>query len=391
MHSASSEQVVFQPRTKSNQIAIGYFSADFHNHATAYLMAELFESHSRGRFRFIAYSFGPDTKDQMRERIKSSFDEFHDVRFMSDKQVAELSRSASIDIAIDLKGFTQDSRPGIFASRAAPLQVNFLGYPGTMGADCYDYLIADHTLIPDKHQSGYVEKIVYLPHSYQPNDRQRKIADKLFTRKELGLPEDAFVFCCFNNNYKITPPVFDTWMELLRVVEKSVLWLFEDNKFCSENLRREARQRGIDPHRLVFAKMLPLAEHLARHRCADLFLDTLPYNAHTTASDALWAGLPLLTQIGETFAGRVAASLLNAAGLPELITTSAREYERTAIELAQNPARLVSIKQKLWDSRLNMPLFDSELYAKHLEAAYAAMHERYLVGLPPAHIHVKAG
>lgn len=351
-------------------------------------MAELFENHSRDRFRFIAYSFGPDSADQMRVRIKSSFDEFHDVRSMSDKQVVEFSRSAGIDIAVDLKGFTQGSRPGIFASRAAPLQASFLGFPGTMGVDCYDYLIADHTLIPDGHQNDYVEKIVYLPHSYQPNDRQRRIADTPIARKELGLPDDAFVFCCFNNNYKIIPPVFDKWMELLRAVEKSVLWLLEDNNFCKENLRKETRQRGIDPDRLIFAKKLPLAQHLARYRCADLFLDTLPCNAHTTASDALWAGLPLLTQIGETFAGRVAASLLNAVGLPEMITASEKEYKRMAIELAQNPVRLASIKRKLSDNRLTTPLFDAGLYAKHLEAAYTAMHDRHQARLPAAPIHV---
>ena len=248
---------------------------------------------------------------------------------MSDREIVGLAGQEEIDIAVDLKGFTKDSRVNIFASRLAPVQVNYLGYPGTMAADFIDYIIADPTLIPLESQEHYSEKVMYLPHSYQPNDRKREIAQKNFTRAELGLPQDGFVYCCFNNNWKITPDVFDLWMNILKRTPTSVLWLLEDNKHVAENLRREAQVRGVKPDRLIFAGRMPMAQHLARHKCADLFLDTLPCNAHTTASDALWAGLPVLTRMGESFASRVAASLLNAIGLPELITTSAIEYERT--------------------------------------------------------------
>ncbi len=375
--------------SRKHRITIGYFSADFHDHPTAQLMAELFERHDHDRFRVVAFSFGPNGKNEMRERIKPHFEAFHDVKLMSDNDIMDLARQEELDIAIDLKGFTKDSRVNIFASRVAPVQVNYLGYPGTMATDYIDYIIADSTLIPLEQQEHYSEKVVYLPHSYQPNDRKREIAQKSFTRAELGLPNDGFVFCCFNNNWKITPEVFDLWMNILKKTPASVLWLFEKNKFAAENLRREAEIRGVEPDRLVFAGQMPLAQHLARHKCADLFLDTLPCNAHTTASDALWAGLPVLTRVGESFASRVAASLLNAVGLPELITTSAVDYERMAIDLAQSPVKLASIKRKLSDNRLTMPLFDSELYAKHLEAAYVAIHDRYRSGLPAAHIHVK--
>jgi len=383
---ANHELPVMVTYPQHERIRIGYYSADFHNHATTYLMAELFERHDRSRFELTAFSFGPDKQDEMRARVASAFDRFIDVRTRSDREVALLSRELEIDIAIDLKGFTQDSRPGIFALRAAPIQVSYLGFPGTMGAGYIDYLIADRTLIPESSQYGYTEKIVYLPDSYQINDTKRLIAKKLFTRKELGLPEIGFVFCCFNNNYKITPLIFDGWMRILRQVEGSVLWLFEDTQRAAQNLRREAIEKGVDAIRLIFAKRMPLAEHLARLRQADLFLDTFPYNAHTTASDALWAGLPLLTLSGETFAARVAASLLNAIQLPELITSTQEEYEALAIELATNPEKLTAIRQKLEKNRLTTPLFDTERFTHHLEEAYGVMYERYQEGLPPGHI-----
>ncbi|MBV5289644.1 MAG: tetratricopeptide repeat protein [Pelodictyon phaeoclathratiforme] len=383
---ANHELPVMVNYPQHERIRIGYYSADFHNHATTYLMAELFERHDRSRFELTAFSFGPDKQDEMRARVASAFDYFIDVRTRSDREVALLSRELEIDIAIDLKGFTQDSRPGIFALRAAPIQVSYLGFPGTMGAGYIDYLIADRTLIPERSQYGYTEKIVYLPDSYQINDTKRLIAKKLFTRKELGLPEIGFVFCCFNNNYKITPLIFDGWMRILRQVEGSVLWLFEDTQRAAQNLRREAIEKGVDAERLIFAKRMPLAEHLARHRIADLFLDTFPCNAHTTASDALWAGLPLLTLAGETFAARVAASLLNAIQLPELITFTQEKYEALAIELATNPEKLIAIRQKLEKNRLTTPLFDTERFTHHLEEAYGVMYERYQEGLPPGHI-----
>ena len=375
---------------KQTRIRIGYYSADFHNHATSYLMAELFELHDKSKFELIAFSFGPDKQDEMRSRVSQSFDRFIDVTTISDKAVAQLSRELGVDIAIDLKGLTQDTRLGIFSYKAAPIQVSYLGYPGTLGADYIDYLIADKTLIPAESQQYYSEKIVYLPNSYQVNDRQRAIAPMRFTKQELGLPQDSFVFCCFNNNFKITPDVFDAWARILKAVEKTVLWLLEDNSTAVANLRKEAQLRGLDPNRLVFAQRMALPEHLARQKAADLFLDTLPYNAHTTASDALWAGLPVLTCMGESFASRVAASLLNAIDLPELVTQTQAEYEALAIELAANPAKLKAIKDKLERNRLTTPLFDTPCFAKHLEVAYTKIYERYQADLPLDHIYIDA-
>ena len=377
-----------QKRPLHAKIRIGYYSADFNNHAMAYLMAELFELHDRSKFEFVAFSFGPDKHDEMRKRIESSFERFLDIRTITDKEAVVLARDLEIDIAVDLNGFTKNSRQGIFALRAAPIQVNYLGYPGTMGADYLDYLIADKTIIPKNSREYYTEKIVSLPNSYQVNDSKRIISGKLFTRKEAGLPESGFIFCCFNNNHKITPHTFDSWMRILGQVEKSVLWLFEDNPKAADNLRKEAIQRGIEAERLIFARRMPLQEHLARHRLADLFLDTLPYNAHTTASDALWTGLPVVTCMGESFASRVAASLLNALHLPELITSSQESYEALAIELATNPEKLAQIRRKLAENRLTAPLFDTQLFTRHIEAAYTAMYERYHADLPPWHIDI---
>lgn len=377
-----------QRRAKSGKIRIGYYSADFHNHATAYLMAELFERHDKTRFELIAFSYGPDKKDEMRQRISTAFGTFIDVRDKSDEAVALLSRTMGVDIAVDLKGFTADGRIGIFSYRAAPIQVSYMGYPGTTGSAYFDYIIADRTLIPEESQYYYSEKIVYLPNSYQVNDTKRTIADKLFTRQELGLPETGFIFCCFNNNYKITPSTFDGWMRMLNRVEDSVLWLLEDNLLAAHNLRIEAEKRGVNSLRLVFAKRLPLMEHLARHRAADLFIDTLPCNAHTTTSDALWAGLPVLTCVGEAFASRVAASLLNAIDLPELITYTQVDFEAMAIELATNQPKLQAIKDKLEKNRLTTSLFDTLLYTKHIEDAYTQMYERHQSEMPPDYIYV---
>jgi predicted O-linked N-acetylglucosamine transferase (SPINDLY family) len=374
---------------RSNKIRIGYFSADFHNHATSQLMADLFETHDKSRFELIAFSFGPDLQDEMRRRVSDAFDQFIDVRMMSDKSVAELSRNLCIDIAIDLKGPTQDQRIGIFSYRAAPIQVSYIGYPGTIGADYIDYLIADKTIIPDQSQQYYSEKVVYLPNSYQVNDRNKVISDKQFTREELGLPVEGFIFCCFNNNYKITPYVFDSWIRILNAVRGSVLWLFEDNPTAAVNLRKEAQKRGLDPQRVIFAKRMQLPDHLARHRAADLFLDTLPYNAHTTASDALWAGLPILTCMGESFASRVAASLLRAIGLPDLIAADQADYESLAIQLAMNPVKLRSIRDRLTENRLTTALFDTPLFTRHIEEAYREMYERYQNDLLPDHIEIK--
>jgi predicted O-linked N-acetylglucosamine transferase (SPINDLY family) len=375
---------------KKGRIRIGYYSADFYDHATGYLIAELFELQDKSRFELIGFSFGPQRDDEMRHRLLRSFDQFIEVGDQSDLEIAQLSRHLKIDIAVDLKGFTRDCRSGIFSYRAAPIQVNYLGYPGTMGSDFMDYIIADPILIPSQLQQFYSEKVVYLPYSYQVNDRKRVIADQQCTRGDLGLPEEGFVFCCFNSSYKILPATFDIWMRILLAVEGSVLWLLEDNLCTKENLIKEAVKRGVTESRLVFAKRLPLAEHLARHQQADLFIDTLPCNAHTTTSDALWAGLPVLTIMGESFASRVAASLLNSMGLPELIASSQADYESSAIELAKNPRKLAVIKDKLANQRLTAPLFDTPLFTKHLESAYTKMYEIYQADLPVEHITVEA-
>lgn len=385
---AINKPVVFQDKTLGQKIRVGYYSADFYGHATASLMAELFEAHDPVQFEIFAFSFGPNRQDDMRQRVQGAFDQFFDVTLKSDREVAELSRALGIDIAIDLKGFTQDARTGIFAERCAPIQVNYLGYPGTMAAPYIDYLIADKTVIPEAAQKHYTEKIVYLPDSYQVNDSKRQIADHPFTRSELGLPEQGFVFCCFNNNYKILPETYDRWMRILKAVPGSVLWLLQDNAPAAHNLRAEAQKRGIDPQRLVFAPRMPLEAHLARHRQADLFLDTLPYNAHTTASDALWAGLPVLTLIGESFAARVAASLLQAIGLNELVTTRPEDFERLAIQLAQHPQKLADLRIRLHQNRATSPLFNGQQFARNLEAAYRQMVARHRQGLPPENLEI---
>jgi predicted O-linked N-acetylglucosamine transferase (SPINDLY family) len=373
-------------QTQSGKIRLGYYSADFYNHATSYLMAGLFERHNQLEFDLIGFSFGPQASDTMSTRVAEAFTEFIDVRSKTDLEIAQLSRDLAIDIAVDLKGFTQGQRAGIFAYRAAPVQVNYLGYPGTMGADYIDYLISDWQLIPPDQQIHYSEKIVYLPDSYQVNDRKRTISERPLTRADVGLPATGFVYCCFNNSYKITPSVLDRWCRILMTVDASVLWLLQDNEKASDNLRIEAASRGLNPERLVFAPRMDLEEHLARHRLADLFLDTLPCNAHTTASDSLWAGLPVLTLPGQTFAGRVASSLLTAIGLPELIAKSVQEYESIAVQLGQNPSALGALKSRLQANRLSTPLFNTERYTEKLECAFREMHQRYISNQPPTHL-----
>lgn len=371
---------------RDGRIHIGYFSADFHSHATAFLMAGLFERHDRARFKVTAYSFGPTVEDAMRQRLRSAFDQFVEVGGLSDREVAALSRSHGIDIAVDLKGYTELSRPGIFACRAAPVQVNYLGYPGTMAVDFMDYLIADPIVIPERSRVHFSEKIAYLPHSYQVNDDRREVADRVFSRAELGLPQEGVVFCCFNNGYKILPDTFDAWMRVLTAVDGSVLWLFHSNEHGASKLRLAAKARGVDPSRLRFAQFMPQAGHLARLRAADLFLDTAPYNAHTTASDALWAGVPVITWLGESFAARVAGSLLHAVGLPEMVCATQKDMETLAIDLAQTPGRLASVRSRLADGRKASPLFDTAAFTRHLEALYEAMVQRARDGLAPEHL-----
>ena len=373
---------------RQSKIRIGYFSADFHNHATAYLMAEFFELHNKDTFEIYAFSYGPNPDDEMRRRLRTSFVQFIDVGKLSDQDIAKQSADLQIDIAIDLKGYTQDSRPGIFSYRAAPIQINYLGYPGTMGAEYINYIMADRTLIPEGSKDFFSEKVIYLPNSYQTNDSKRQISDVQFTRAQVALPEDAFVFCCFNNSYKITPALFDVWMRILKTAPNSVLWLLRDNEWASANLQKEALSRGIDLERIIFAERMNSPKHLARQRLADLFLDTSPCNAHTTASDALWAGLPVLTLSGNSFASRVASSLLSALNLPELIAPSLEDYETLAIKFAIEPKILQGIKEKLAANCLTAPLFDTQQLTKHIEQAYSQIHERQQTNLAPNHINI---
>ena len=369
---------------RHDRIRLAYVSSDFRSHPLGHLMAALFEQHDRARFETIAVSLGRDDHSAMRSRLEGAFDRFIDVQRQSDRDVVKLMREMEVDIAVDRNGFTTGARPGIFALRASPIQVNYLAYPGTMGADFIDYLIADEMIVPRDQQRSYAERVVYLPDSYQVNDAGRRIAERTPTRKEVGLPDRGFVFCSFNNHYKIMPQLFDIWMSMLRQVDKSVLWLIDGTATMRRNLWREAAARGIDPQRLVFAPRMATADHLARHRLADLFVDTLPYNAHTTASDALWAGLPVLTCAGTTFAGRVAASLLRAVGLPELVACSLDEYLSLALRLAKEPATLEEIRQKLVRNRAIAPLFDTDRFRRHIEAAYVEMWERHQRGESPA-------
>jgi predicted O-linked N-acetylglucosamine transferase (SPINDLY family) len=376
-------------QSADGKIRIGYYSPDFRNHVVSDLIVELFELHNSDLFEVYGFSFGPSSNDAMRQRVSNAFYRFIDVSMKSDTEVAQISRSLGIDIAVDLSGFTKGSRAGIFSARSAPIQVNYLGYPGTMGASYMDYIVADRILIPSDSQQYYSEKIIYLPHSFQVNDSKRKIADKVFTRQDLGLPDTGFVFCCFNNNFKILPQTFDSWMRLLKRVNGSVLWLFAEQPTAIKNLKNEAKARGVDSSRLIFATRMSGEDHLARQSVADLFLDTLPFNAGATASTALWSGLPVLTLIGKSFAARYAASLLNAMDLTELVTKTSEEYESRAVELANDPLKLAQIKKKLEQNRQTSPLFKGQLFARHIEAAYQEIHRRQLSGEQPEHIDVE--
>lgn len=379
--------VGLRPRGARPKIRIGYVSADFRHHPVSLLCAALFEMHDRAAFDVVGLSTGPDTQDAVRRRLEAAFDRFIDVRDSSDEDIAQLARSLELDIAIDLGGFTQHARPQIFARRIAPLQVSYLGYLGTMAAPFIDYLIADRTLIPAEARPHYSENILYLP-SYQANDPQRQVADIVMTRGQWGLPPSGFVFCCFNASYKIVPSTFAGWMRILRRVPGSVLWLYGGRSSVENNLRAAAHDAGVDPGRLLFGASLPLPEYLARYRAADLFLDTLPYNAGTTASDALWAGLPVLTRTGEALAGRMAASLLMSLNLPELIAPTQIRYEDLAVELAQDGARLAQIRQRLIRQRSVAALFDIGRFTRSLEAGYRTILERHLRGLAPTDVDV---
>jgi protein O-GlcNAc transferase len=374
---------------RNEKIKVAYVSCDFRHHATSLLMAELFELHDRSRFEVIGVSLGPDDRSDMRARIAMAFDQFLDVTTTSDEEVARLLGQLRIDVAVDLNGHTGGARPRIFAHRPAPIQVSYLGFPGTTGADFIDYVIADPIVLPFDQQPHYTESIVHLPDCYQMNDSKRAISSRAPSREGLGLPAQGLVFCCFNNNWKITPDVFGVWMRLLEAIEGSVLWLLRANEDAERNLCNEAAARGIDPARLVFADLVPVAEHLARHRAADLFLDTLPCNAHTTASDALWAGLPLLTCRGKAFAGRVAASLLNGVRLPELVTDNLEDYEAMALRLATDASLRCGLRDKLERNRVSAPLFDADRSCRHIEAAYTTMWEIWQRGERPRSFSVE--
>ncbi len=376
-------------RVGGGKIKLAYLSADFRDHATAHLMAGVFEQHDKGRFETYAISFGMDLRDDMRARLERAFDRFIDVRNKSDRQVAGMLAGMNVDIAVDLKGYTNEARPGIFTLRPAPVQINYLGFPGTLAMPAIDYIIADSVLIPEGDEAFFSEAVVRLPHSYQPADSARPISKTELTRAGAGLPERGFVFCSFNHQQKILPAMFDVWMRVLTAVPGSVLWLWCDNSTAMKNLKSEAERRQVAGDRLVFAPRMNQREHLARQSLGDLFLDTLPCCAHTTASDALWAGLPVLTCKGDTFAGRVAASVLRAAGVPELVTSSLDDYEALAVGLAQNPANLAAIKTKLAGNRGTAPLFDTRGFTRTLESAYLEMRRRHQRGEKPAGFSVE--
>ncbi|UKJ75780.1 tetratricopeptide repeat protein [Azospirillum brasilense] len=364
------------------RLRVGYLSADFHEHATAALIAELIERHDRERVEIVGCSYGPDDGGPMRRRLIAAFDRFVDLAACSHADAAARIRADGVDILVDLKGYTQHARPEIAAHRPAPVQAQWLGYPGTMGAGFIDYVIGDPVVTPFDHQPFYAERIAQLPVCYQPNDRRRPIGPTP-SRAACGLPERGMVFCCFNAAYKITPALFGLWCRLLRAVPDSVLWLLDSHPEASANLRREAAHRGVAADRLVFAPRRPPAEHLARYRLADLFLDTKPVGAHTTASDALWAGLPVLTMAGEGFASRVGTSLLRAVGLPELATRSLADYEAAAVRLASEPDDIARLKARLTAQRERAPLFDTDRLARALERAYATMWDIHMAGKPP--------
>jgi protein O-GlcNAc transferase len=366
--------------TDAGRIKVAYLSFDFQEHATAYLTAGLFEAHDRSRFDILALSYGRNVASAMRTRLETSVERFIDVSRDTDREVAALMQSLGVQIAVDLKGFTGGARTGILAHRAAPVQINFLGYPGTMGAQYIDYIVADRHVIPAQDRIHYAETVIHMPHCYQPNDAKRPLPAQSPCRAELGLPDRGFVFCCFNNLYKITPAVFETWMGVLQAVDGSMLWLLDGAAAAKRNLYNAAASRGIAPERILFAPHIELAQHLARYRHAGLFLDTSPCNAHTTASDALWMGVPVLTLTGRTFAGRVATSLLHAVGLPQLCTASPAEYAALAIRLARTPSELSALATHLEEGRRTFPLFDTAVYCRNLEAAYEECWTRHLAG-----------
>jgi predicted O-linked N-acetylglucosamine transferase (SPINDLY family) len=377
-----------KPKVPPKRIKIGYISGDFYNFPTMHLLAGVLEAHNRERFEIYAFSYSLRQNDKMRQRIKLGVDHFIDVNDLSSNEIAKLIQNNNIDISIDLNGYTSKSRSEIFQYRMSPIQINYLGYPSTMGANFIDYIIADTVTIPDENRNFYSEKIIYMPHTYQANDDKRKIAKTNSRRVDFNLPDKGFVFCCFNQIYKISPKEFNIWMRLLRNVNNSVLWLIKSNKWVEQNFSKEAKRQGIDPSRIIFAEKLSYSEHLARHKHADLFIDTFNYNAHTTASDALWGGLPIVTKQGKQFTARVTSSLLTACGLPELITKNEKEYEELIYELATNPKKLKAISLKLSENKKNKPLFNTKLYTNNFENGLQKAYDLYFNGEHPKNIFV---
>jgi predicted O-linked N-acetylglucosamine transferase (SPINDLY family) len=371
------------PPRPDERVRLGYLSGYFRLHPVAFMIAGMLEHHDRRRFEVVGYSSGPDDQSAMRTRLAGAFDRFVDIEKTTEREAAELIHADGIDILVDLDGYTGSSRTAMLAYRPAPVQVNYIGYPGTMGAEFIDYIIVDRFLAPPGHQTFFSERLVHLPECYLCTDDRREIAERTPTRAECGLPETGFVFCCFHTCYKITPAFFAIWLRLLEQVPESVLWLLDANPWATANLRREAAARGIAPERLVFAPLKLPAEHLARQRLADLYLDTLPYNANTTAIEALWAGLPLLTCAGKSFASRMAGSALQAIGLAELITTSLDQYEALALRLAREPHLLAELRARLIQNRQTHPLFDTARFTRNIEAAYQQMWEIWRAGRPP--------
>jgi protein O-GlcNAc transferase len=378
-----SDRFAHKRSVRQRKIHLGYLSADLRDHAVAYAIAELIEGHDRAIFDVSAYSYGPDDGSKWRRRLGAAFDQFTDLRAVGDEEAARQIHSDGVDILIDLTGYTGYARTRILAFRPAPVQVNFLGYLGTMGAEFVDYVLVDPFIVPMDQQPFYTERLVHLSSCWWPASTRSEVPEQTPSREECGLPPQGFVFCCFNNSYKLNPGFFEIWVRLLKAVPGSVLWLAEPNSLVKGNLRREAIQRGLAAERLVFASYKPIAKHLARHRLADLFLDTLPYNACGTAYDALWAGLPVLTCAGTTFAGRVAGTMLRTVGLPELITASLDEYEALALRLAKRPGLLLSLRERLARNRSTTRLFDSERSTGDIEAAYVRMWEIWRSGEDP--------
>lgn len=383
-----SRNIVFKNLDIKDKIKIGYYSSDFKNHAMSQLLVGLFEMHNRDEFEVVGFSLIQNKSDEIKERIIKSFDKFIDVSTKSEKEIAKISRDLDIDIAVDLMGYTKSNRFEIFIENCAPIQINFLGYPGTLGSDCIDYIIADKTLISKEDEKHYSEKIIYLPDTYQSNDSKRIISEKKFFRKDFNLPDDKFIFCCFNKKYKIDPNIFEIWMNILKKVNNSVLWLLDDENESTTNLIYETKLRNVDPKRIIFSKKIPTHEHLARHSLADLFLDTFPYGAHTTASDALWSALPVITKKGNSFSSRVASSLLKAVSMDELITSNDQEYHDLAVRLATEKKQLNLIKDKLAKNIKTKPLFNTALFTSNIEKAYKLAYKRFAKNLPAENIEI---